>query len=82
MSAIPSPWSKWLEYNWCSVEGISRKSEKKNLNWLNIDLAYLYLDQGGGRTKIKNHNLILGVNWAQKSIPTTLKAIRAIFIEL
>jgi hypothetical protein len=36
----------------------------------------------GGRTKIKNRNLILGVNWAQKSIPTTPKAIRAIFVEL
>ena len=40
------------------------------------------LGQGGGRTKIKNRNLILGVNWAQKSIPTTPKGIQAIFVEL
>jgi hypothetical protein len=38
--------------------------------------------QGGGRPKIENPNLILGVNWAQKSIPNTPKAIRAIFNEI
>ena len=45
-------------------------------------LAQDTVSQGGCRTKIENRDLILDANWAQKLIPTTPTAIRAIFIEI
>jgi hypothetical protein len=64
------------------IESIADSDEPNNSKALILHLTlstyaqeHPNFNQGGGRTKIKNCNLILGVNWAQKSIPTTLKAI-------
>ena len=54
--------------------------------WVTLHLShlgsFLCFFQGGSRTKIKNCNLILDANWAPNSIPTTPKAIQAIFVEI